>query len=99
MTPRVLASHAPCTEAVAGSSTSILADAGATEKKIEKVETEMTGIKEELRAPKADTDVPFLRGRLLALEQQLAGLQMQLGALFQERLSQRQGAMLSLMTL
>ena len=62
-------------------------------KEIEEVKTEIKEIKKELTAPQSDTDQQFLRGRLLALEQQLPVLQERLLVQEKERLSQRQGAM------
>ena len=72
----------------AGPSTSILADTGAVEGKIEEVEKDVRDIKERL------SNLPEDSERRNVLEQQLAGLQTQLGALRQERLLLRQeGAM------
>jgi hypothetical protein len=71
----------------AGPSTSTLADADAVAKKIEEVEMDVKDIKEKLKVPQSDADRQALQG-------QLPGLQMQLGALCQERLLQLQaGAM------
>ncbi len=83
----------PYADSGAGSTMSSQIAAEAVAKEIKEAREKIQKIEKELTAPQSDADQQFLRGRLLALEQQLPVLQERLLVQEKERLSQRQGAM------